>query len=72
LMQLQADLTGVPVARHALRDAAAAGAAIAAARGAGVLGEAAGFTRHDRLFEPGIGAEAADARFDAWRALVYS
>ncbi len=71
LMQLQADVTGAPVARHALRDAAAAGAAIAAARGAGVLGEAAGFTRHDRLFEPGISADAADASFAAWRALVY-
>jgi len=73
LMQLQADLTGIPVARHALRDAAAAGAAIAAGRGVGVLGEAdgGGFTRHDRVFEPAIGADEADARFAAWRALVY-
>ena len=73
LMQLQADLTGVPVARHALRDAAAAGAAIAAGRGAGVLGaaDARGFTRHDRQFEAAIGADEADARFAAWRALTY-
>jgi glycerol kinase len=72
LMQLQADLTGVPVARHALRDAAAAGAAIAAGRGAGLLGDAAGFIRHDRLFEPAIGADEADERFAAWRASVYA
>ncbi|HXQ11297.1 MAG TPA: FGGY family carbohydrate kinase [Caulobacteraceae bacterium] len=73
LMQLQADVTGVPVARHALRDAAAAGAAIAAGRGAGVLdeGDGGGFTRHDRLFEPAIGVDAAHARFTAWRALTY-
>jgi glycerol kinase len=73
LMQLQADATGVPIARHALRDAAAAGAAIAAGRGAGLLGEGdgGGFTRHNRLFEPLIGADEADARFAAWRALVY-
>lgn len=73
LMQLQADVTGLPIARHALRDAAAAGAAIAAGRGVGVLGEGdgGGFARHDRLFEPAIGADEADARFAAWRALVY-
>jgi glycerol kinase len=73
LMQLQADVTGIAIARHALRDAAAAGAAIAAGRGAGLLGKAdsGGFARHDRLFEPAIGADEADARFAAWRALVY-
>jgi glycerol kinase len=73
LMQLQADMTGIAIARHALRDAAAAGAAIAAGRGAGLLGKAdsGGFARHDRLFEPAIGADEADARFAAWRALVY-
>ncbi|HEX4199410.1 MAG TPA: FGGY family carbohydrate kinase [Caulobacteraceae bacterium] len=73
LLQAQADITGLPVARHALRDAAAAGAAIAAGRGVGLLGdvEAAAFTRHDRLFEPRIRADEATARHEAWRAQVY-
>ncbi|MFI4973675.1 MAG: FGGY family carbohydrate kinase [Caulobacterales bacterium] len=73
LMQAEADLTCLPIARHALRDAAAAGAAIAAGRGVGLLGDAdaAGFTRHDRLFEPAISTDEAAARKAAWQALVY-
>jgi glycerol kinase len=72
LLQIQADLTGLPVARHAQRDAAAVGAAIGAGRGAGVLAErdVAAFTRHDRLFEPAIAAHEALARREAWRAEV--
>ena len=70
LLQIQADLTGLPVARHALRDAAAAGAAIGAGRGAGVLAETGAFTRHDRVFEPRIGADEAAARHDTWRTQV--
>ena len=73
LLQIQADITGLPVARHALRDAAACGAAIGAGRGVGVLAEAdvAAFTRHDRIFEPRIGADEASARHEAWRAQVH-
>jgi glycerol kinase len=73
LLQIQADITGLPVARHALRDAAAAGAAIAAGRGVGLLGdaEAAAFTRHDRMFEPRVDADEATARHAAWRAQVH-
>jgi glycerol kinase len=74
LMQTQADLLGRPVARHAVREATACGAAICAGRGAGLLGEAdiKAFARYDRTFEPRIGADEADARFAAWRAGVYS
>jgi glycerol kinase len=73
LLQTQADITGLPVARHALRDAAACGAAIGAGRGIGLLGDAdvAAFTRHDRVFEPSIGADEATARHEAWRAQVH-
>jgi glycerol kinase len=73
LLQIQADITGLPVARHALRDAAACGAAIGAGRGTGVLKEAdiAAFTQHDRIFEPVIGKDEANARHEAWRAQVY-
>jgi glycerol kinase len=74
LMQTQADLLGRPVARHAVREATACGAAICAGRGAGLLGDAdiKAFARYDRTFEPRIGADEADARFAAWRAGVYS
>ena len=73
LMQAQADLLARPVARHAVREATACGAAICAGRGAGVLGEAdvQAFARYDRTFEPGISADQAQARFEAWRAGVY-
>lgn len=73
LLQIQADITGLSVARHALRDAAAAGAAFAAGRGAGLLspGDIARFARHDRLFEPAISRDEAAARAAAWRALAH-
>jgi glycerol kinase len=73
LLQIQADITGLPVARHALRDAAACGAAIGAGRGVGVLAlaDVGAFTRHDRTFEPRIGADEANTRHEAWRAQVH-
>ncbi len=73
LLQIQADITGLPVARHALRDAAACGAAIGAGRGVGLLADAdlAAFTLHDRVFEPHIGPDEANARHEAWRAQVH-
>lgn len=74
LMQLQADLSGLPVVRHAHTEATACGAAVCAARGAGLLGTEAvgGFARYDRTFEPAMSADEADARFAAWRAQVYA
>jgi glycerol kinase len=73
LMQAQADILGLPVQRHALREATAAGAAICAARGVGLLGadETAGFAAYDRTYEPQLSAEEALARFDRWKANAY-
>lgn len=72
-LQIQADLLGQPVRRHALREATAAGAAICAARGAGLLGadETGGFVAYERTFEPAISRDLADARFDAWKRAAY-
>jgi glycerol kinase len=72
-LQIQADLLGCPVRRHAIPEATACGAAIAAGLGAGLLTEAdaAAFTRYDRPFKPRLGADEADARFAAWREAVY-
>ncbi|MFO1014279.1 MAG: FGGY-family carbohydrate kinase [Caulobacteraceae bacterium] len=69
LMQVQADLLGRPVQRHALRDATAAGAALAAARGIGL--KTSGFARYDRFFEPAVSRDEADARFSAWKEAVH-
>jgi glycerol kinase len=73
-LQIQADLLGRPVRRHAIREATACGAAICAGRGAGVLaaGDGAAFVAYDRVFEPGISRDAADARLGAWKAAVYA
>ncbi|HEX5775656.1 MAG TPA: FGGY-family carbohydrate kinase, partial [Caulobacteraceae bacterium] len=73
LMQAQADILGIPVARHALREATACGAAICAARGVGLLGadEVAGFPTYDRTYEPRTSSEEAAQRFNAWKAAAY-
>lgn len=73
-MQVQADLLGRPVERHAIREATACGAAICAGRGAGLLSDAdaAAFVRYDRVFEPAIAAEAAADRLAAWKSQVYA
>jgi len=73
LMQAQADLLGRPVARHAVREATACGAAICAGRGVGLLGEAdvQAFARYDRTFEPRMTADEAAARFEGWKGQVH-
>lgn len=72
LMQAQADLLVMPVARHALREATACGAAICAARGAGLLGttETIGFVRHEPPFEPRLSRDEADGRLANWKVQV--
>jgi glycerol kinase len=72
-LQIQADLLGRPLRRHAMREATAAGAAICAGRGAGILsaGDAAAFVRYDAVFEPRLTADEAGARHCAWRQAVY-
>ena len=73
LMQMQADLSGVPVVRPASSEATALGAAFLA-------GLATGFWRgdeeldlqwrKDRLFEPGTTGETRQAKLSAWREAV--
>lgn len=72
-LQIQADLLGRPVRRHACREATACGAAICAGRGAGLLkaADAAGFVAYDPAVEPRIGADESAARFEAWRRQAY-
>jgi len=72
-LQIQADLLGHPLRRHAVREATACGAAICAARGVGLLGadETGDFVAYERTFEPAIGRDEADGRFTAWKQAVY-
>jgi glycerol kinase len=72
-LQIQADLLGHPLRRHAVREATACGAAICAARGLGLLGadETGPFVAYERTFEPAISRDEADARFAAWKRSAY-
>jgi glycerol kinase len=72
-LQIQADLLGRPVRRHALREATAAGAALCAGLGAGLLasGDAGAFTAYDQTFEPRLSTDQAAGRLAAWKAAVY-
>ncbi|MFI4936597.1 MAG: FGGY-family carbohydrate kinase, partial [Caulobacterales bacterium] len=72
-LQVQADLLGRPVRRHAVREATACGAAICAGLGVGLLtgADAAAFVAYERTFEPRLGADESTGRFAAWKAQVY-
>jgi glycerol kinase len=71
-LQIQADILGRPIRRHAVREATACGAAICAGRGAGLItpADAAAFVRYDRTYEPHISPHESDARHHAWRTAV--
>jgi glycerol kinase len=72
LLQLQADLLGVPVARCAVQETTALGAAYLAGLAAGVWSstdELSSLWRADRLFEPGD-TDAASRRHARWRQAV--
>ncbi len=72
-LQVQADLLGRPIRRHAIAEATACGAAIGAGLGAGLIteAEARAFIRYEDPVTPRIGADEAAARFAAWRRLAY-
>jgi glycerol kinase len=75
-LQRQADILGLPVRRHAVREATAYGAAIAAGLGAGLIGAdtLAVFARYDLDLAPAISRDEADALFHRWqtaRALAH-
>jgi glycerol kinase len=73
LLQLQADLTGVPVVRAAVQDTTALGAALLAGLAEGVwssLGEISGIWRRDRAFTPATGAPASRQAYEGWLRAV--
>jgi len=69
LLQALADLTGLAVARPAVGETTALGAALLAAVGAGALepAGAAALWRPERRCEPRMGAEEREERYAGWR-----
>jgi glycerol kinase len=76
LMQLQADLLGIPVIRPEVGETTAQGAADLAALSAGLwhdvesLHEARRAVAHETRFEPRMSRDWAHSQMDAWRAAV--
>ncbi|HSD37487.1 MAG TPA: glycerol kinase GlpK [Rhodocyclaceae bacterium] len=73
LMQMQADLLGVPVVRPLVQETTALGAACLAGLAVGVWRDAdqlAALWQRERVFEPAMARDAATERLHDWRAAV--
>jgi glycerol kinase len=73
LMQVQADLLGIPVERPAYSETTALGAAYLAGLATGLWSgeeELASHRKVDRVFEPQIGDDERADRYDAWQRAV--
>lgn len=73
LMQLQADVLGVPVVRPAVRETTSLGAAYAAGLATGAyasIDELRGLWRAERTFEPGWDAARREAALAGWKRAV--
>ena len=73
LMQMQADLLGVPVVRPRITETTALGAAYLAGLAVGFWedeAEIASLWSRDRVFEPTLSLDAARARLDQWKRAV--
>jgi len=73
LMQMQADLLGVPVVRPKVTETTALGAAYLAGLAVGFWkdeAEIASLWARERVFEPTVSRDAARARIDTWKRAV--
>ena len=73
LMQMQADILGLPVVRPVVRETTALGAAFAAGLAVGALESTDALRRHwkaDRVFEPEWNADRRESAFRGWRRAV--
>jgi glycerol kinase len=73
LMQMQADLMGIPVVRPKTTETTALGAALLAGLQAGVFRDPAQLRNRiavDRVFEPQCSRDQAQVQLDAWQAAV--
>ena len=67
LMQVQADVLGVPIERLAIPEASALGAAICALLAIGSTDVASIARPIDRTFEPHLAVDEREVRYDRWR-----
>lgn len=73
LMQLQADLLGVPIVRPAQLETTAMGAAFLSGLGVGIWKSTAELERTwhiDKIFEPNISMDERDSRYARWKRAV--
>jgi len=73
LMQMQADLLGVPVVRPKVTETTALGAAYLAGLAVGFWqdeAEIASLWARERVFEPTVSRDAARSRIDTWKRAV--
>lgn len=73
LMQIQADVLGVPVVRPSNVETTVAGAAALAGLGLGIWKsrqDLARVDRNDRRFEPEIGSDERESRYAAWQRAI--
>jgi glycerol kinase len=73
LMQMQADILGIPVVRPVVRETTALGAAFAAGLAVAALESTDALRRHwkaDRVFEPEWNADRRESAFHGWRRAV--
>jgi glycerol kinase len=73
LLQIQADVLGVPVMRPKNTEATAMGAAFLAGLGCGIWKDTSDLRAQwepDRVFEPSISVDERDARYARWRRAV--
>jgi glycerol kinase len=73
LMQLQADVLGIPIERVAQSESTALGAAFLAGLATGVWSNPAalsGFAQVERTFEPAMAAPARQVMIDRWRSAI--
>ena len=73
LLQIQADVLGVPVVRPANVETTAVGAAFLAGLGLGLWPSQSSLAEHwaiDRVFEPEISTDVREARYAVWRRAI--
>lgn len=73
LMQFQANLLGIPVVRPTITETTALGAAYLAGLGAGIYhntDELQALWQKDRIFEPEISSEQAQAQMQKWQHAI--
>ncbi|XP_065846277.1 glycerol kinase 3-like isoform X1 [Oscarella lobularis] len=70
LLQLQADLLGIPIVRAPMSETTALGVAMAAARAVGLNPDAATCERQGDTFNPRVQVEVRDRRYSRWKMAV--